>query len=339
MSWHNPLPLRLVPTEDSESFKSMDPGTTGLPVGRQHPGAFGFKRKNHTHEGVDLYAPVGTPVFAVEAGQVVRVVPFTGEAAGSPWWLATQAVFIEGASGVVLYGEILPVVAEHDFVAAGQTIGHVTQVLARDKGRPMAMLHLELHMKGSRRAPEWHNGDACPSWLMNPTGKLMTTTGHKFTNTFNPFLHCDSAAITELIAAGMPYRTNNPFLRSRIDYLTGLPNLGSGWIGGGNTVTGIAPTENVCRHVSGLINYLGSQNALANDWEPSSVVLGPLVTGGVGVEFSLKTLKLKLNLAVHNDGLVEQSILEAEGWKESNYPVSELNHQLQQATNGSHDAK
>ncbi len=36
----------------------------------------------------------------MEAGVVVGVEDFTGPAAGSPWWLPTKAVLVEGASGV-----------------------------------------------------------------------------------------------------------------------------------------------------------------------------------------------------------------------------------------------
>lgn len=170
--WHNPLPLALIPTDDSLSFQRMAPGETGLPLA-PHPGAFGVRRANHTHEGLDMYAPHGTPVFAVEAGVVVAVKPFTGPHAGLPWWLDTWAVFVEGPSGVVVYGEVEPVVAAGAPVAAGQTIGTVSTVLAKDKGRPRAMLHLELHVAGSRVAPEWLVHDERPAQLLDPTPYLL----------------------------------------------------------------------------------------------------------------------------------------------------------------------
>jgi len=37
----------------------------------QHHGAFGARRKFNVHSGIDLYAPVGEPVYAVEDGTVV----------------------------------------------------------------------------------------------------------------------------------------------------------------------------------------------------------------------------------------------------------------------------
>ena len=170
--WRNPLPLLLVPTRDPLSFATLRPGETGLPL-TPHPGSFGFVRKHHTHEGVDLYAPEGTPVSAVENGQVVRIEPFTGPAAQSPWWNDTAAVFVEGASGVVVYGEITPreALQEGAMIHAGELVGTIKTVLRQDKGRPAAMLHIELHAPGARQAPAWE-GER-PKTLLDPTDYLL----------------------------------------------------------------------------------------------------------------------------------------------------------------------
>lgn len=168
MTWVNPIPFALQATSESESFRSMPRGVTGLPIA-PHPGGFGVKRKHHTHEGVDLYVPTGTPVWAVEAGEVVAVLPFTGPHAGSPWWKDTYAVFVEGPSGVVVYGEVAPHIKVGAQLLAGMILGVVTPVLRQDKGRPMCMLHLELHTPGSRSAPEWLVHDERPAVLLDPT--------------------------------------------------------------------------------------------------------------------------------------------------------------------------
>lgn len=154
------------------SFVRHAEGETGLPLA-PHPGAFGVRRRNHTHEGVDLYAPEGSPVFSVEDGVVVAVKPFTGPKAGLGWWLDTSAVFVEGASGVVVYGEINPSVKVGQYLCAGEQLGHVIRVLRNDKGRPTAMLHLELHEHGSRSAPEWLVHEQRPGVLMDPTPHLL----------------------------------------------------------------------------------------------------------------------------------------------------------------------
>ena len=150
----------------------MIEGITGLPLG-DHPGAFGVKRKHHIHEGVDLYCPEGSVVQAVEEGVVVAVIPFTGTIASppSPWWHDTWAVLVEGPSGVVVYGEIASRVMVGDPIVPGWSMGYVKQVLKEDKGRPMSMLHLELHKPGTRDAYEWI--DKRPESLLDPTPFLL----------------------------------------------------------------------------------------------------------------------------------------------------------------------
>ncbi len=170
MNWHKPIPLTLIESDQSESFKDMEQGATALPL-PPHPGGFGVTRQNHIHEGVDLYCPTDTPVSAVEDGVVVLRQNFTGPKAGSPWWHDTEALLVEGASGVVVYGEI----AAHSHMQSGQAVkrgeelGHIVQVLKEDKGRPMSMLHLELHEPGTRDTFEWLTDQPKPPSLRDPT--------------------------------------------------------------------------------------------------------------------------------------------------------------------------
>lgn len=165
-----PIPHVVVPTSDSESFRSHDSYTTGLPL-PPHPGAYGVKRKHHTHEGVDFYVPIGTPVTAVEAGVVTKVDIFTGPELNQHWWHPTKAVWVDGASGTVVYGEIAPHVKVGQVLEQGELIGVVLRVLTKNKGRPTSMLHLELHDLGSRSAPEWKSDK--PPELRDPTPHLM----------------------------------------------------------------------------------------------------------------------------------------------------------------------
>ncbi len=168
MTWRVPINRTLVPTTSRD--RVVDEGQTHLPL-PPHPGAFGVPRKHHTHEGVDLYCPQGTPVFAVEAGTIVAVIPFTGARAEppSPWWRETEAVLVEGPSGVVVYGEIVPVVGRPlgYKLERSEPVGYVVQVLTKDKGYPLSMLHLELHESGTRYAYDWI-AERPPS-LLDPT--------------------------------------------------------------------------------------------------------------------------------------------------------------------------
>lgn len=145
-----------------------------------HPGAFGIQRRHlDFHTGVDLYASRGAAVVAVESGVVVRVETFTGERVGSPWWETTWAVLIEGASGVVCYGEIYPYVMEGVSVSRGQLVGYVEQVLREGQerldipGHGLSMLHVELYEHGVRETGDWPVGGAPPRGIQDPTYLLV----------------------------------------------------------------------------------------------------------------------------------------------------------------------
>lgn len=129
-------------------------------------GRFGGKRKFDTHTGVDLYCEPGEPVYAIEDGLVVNVCPFTGSRAKSPWWNNTEAVLVEGASGVILYGEIKSALKTGALINEGDIIGTVKKVLKKDKGLPTTMLHIELYRKGYRGDGEWWR-TARPKTLKN----------------------------------------------------------------------------------------------------------------------------------------------------------------------------
>lgn len=160
-----------------------------VPIDPMHPGSFGAVRKHDRHTGIDLYVPEGTEAVAIEEGIVVAIdETFTGgddtpkDAAGMPVWLPTQAVLVEGTSGVILYGEIMPapgiVVGVH--VSRGTVLGTVLRVLRpKPDGRPYSnpanspsMLHLELYAHGSRKAVFWQLDEPQPEELIDPSGFL-----------------------------------------------------------------------------------------------------------------------------------------------------------------------
>lgn len=171
-----PLNKHIFISDDSMSFLNRNFDTeTEILIG-DHVGAFGTRRKNHRHEGVDLYCNPQDPVYAVEDGIVVFIEDFTGEKAGSPWWNNTRAVHVEGESGVIVYGEILETegLVVGSPVCQGDLIGHVVTVLLKDKGRPMTMLHFELYEHGSRESVTWHPWEEeKPPFLKDPTSLLL----------------------------------------------------------------------------------------------------------------------------------------------------------------------
>lgn len=174
--WRFPLMLsRRGITTDSYSFLDFDwHNEVEIPV-ESHVGAFGVRRRHDVHKGVDLYASEGTTVYAVEDGEVVDICPFTGEAAGCPWWENTQAVYVKGKSGIVIYGEILPqsYLVIGSKVSAGHSIGVVAKVLKENKGRPQSMLHLELHEHDYIHTGQWKIGQPKPQGVLNPTKYLI----------------------------------------------------------------------------------------------------------------------------------------------------------------------
>lgn len=147
-----------------------------IPVG-DHPGAFGAVRKNHIHEGIDLYANNGDRVYAMVTGKVVAIIEdFTGPGCGMPWWNQTSALAIEDENGVWIYGEIKVGVdiKVGDTITKGTDIGGVKQVLKEDKGRPMSMLHLERYTVGTTESVGlWALNTPKPTNLLDPTPELI----------------------------------------------------------------------------------------------------------------------------------------------------------------------
>lgn len=151
----------------------------GIPI-NHHPGAFGFHRKKNHHTGVDLYCKDNEDVHAVEDGTVVKVDYFTGKRLGHDWWEETWGVMVEGASGVINYGEVVPFqqIQVGAVIRRGDIIARVKRVLFEDKFRPdipghsTSMLHLELYKNGTREFADWHDPQKNPT-LLDPTPYLM----------------------------------------------------------------------------------------------------------------------------------------------------------------------
>jgi len=172
MSWVSPVPYALISADSEEAAASLKPGEVIVPVS-PHKGAFGMGRVRHVHEGIDFYCPPGTVVSTVEEGHIVALTPFTGSQARSDWWRDTDAVLVEGKSGVIVYAEVRPLkeLMPGQHVKQGQPIGHINKVV-RD-GRPDGLLHLELHKHGTRKCEWWKVGGEKPEPLLDPTPYLI----------------------------------------------------------------------------------------------------------------------------------------------------------------------
>lgn len=171
-------PLELAPlkiTEDSNSFLRINlEKQVEIPT-KYHFGAFGAMRRFDRHRGVDLYAPAGSKVTAVQSGIVKDIRPWTGTKANCDWWNDTDAISIEGSDGLIVYGEISvnPELKIGDEIKTGDFLGTVLQVLKKDKGRPISMLHLELRKPGFLKNIDKEWGLALPAGLLDPTPFLI----------------------------------------------------------------------------------------------------------------------------------------------------------------------
>lgn len=131
-----------------------------------HPRNFGTTRPGgRKHAGCDLYAPVGTPIHAVEDGTITSFNAF---------YKGTWAIVINHGSFIVRYGEcknkMTAGLAVGSKVKKGQKIGEVGKL----QGLPMSMIHFEM-FSGAASGP-LTDGSRKPfsrrSDLMDPTAAL-----------------------------------------------------------------------------------------------------------------------------------------------------------------------
>lgn len=171
-----PLNKKFIHINNSETgFLSCYKNETEIPI-LPHPGAFGKIRKNHIHEGVDLYCENMDEVFSMLDGTIIGIFKFTGEHIGSPWWNNTWSILIKHHNFTLNYGEIIPIntIKPGDKINEGQLLGNVTTVLKKDKGRPRNMLHLEMYENVvDVPAMEWALDKEKPKNLLDPTELLL----------------------------------------------------------------------------------------------------------------------------------------------------------------------
>lgn len=102
------------------------------------PRNFGARRSQgkRKHAGCDLYAPVGTPVFAVADGVVTSVEPF---------YLGSWEVTVDHGDFTVRYGEVQKQVAEGIRVGAKVQAGQQIGQIGRLEGLKISMVHFEMY--------------------------------------------------------------------------------------------------------------------------------------------------------------------------------------------------
>lgn len=157
------------------------------------PGHFWEDRGDRRHCGMDIHAPAGSDVVAVEPGEVVTVAPFTSPEI-IPYWNETFYVLIRHESGhFCKYAELgSTAVLRGEPVEAGQVIGQVGMVLNDQAIRDDApfyiqklkeaglgsMLHLEVYRVMPKPLPNYLGGNLFgaprPAELVDPAQYLKT---------------------------------------------------------------------------------------------------------------------------------------------------------------------
>ena len=116
--------------------------------------SFGAPRVGHTHQGVDMMAPDGTPIVAPESGFY--------EQHGS------ESFYLQGNSGTLYFGTHLQEhVASSGYVETGQLIALVGHTGNASASGPH--LHFEIHPGGGDAAPDQRRfsfGSGLRLWLL-----------------------------------------------------------------------------------------------------------------------------------------------------------------------------
>ncbi|MHB8055618.1 MAG: M23 family metallopeptidase [Candidatus Aminicenantales bacterium] len=156
-------------------------------VPRSGPGSFWEDRSDRRHCGVDLYAPPGTVVLAMDEGVVTRVGIATSPRKNR-YWNTTRYVVVRHGSLFVKYAELGRVdVKAGEKLGPGKKIGEVGLVLDTSKigsdsplyirqlgGRNPSMLHLEFFAEKPITSDRLYLGgnwfgEERPEGLLDPT--------------------------------------------------------------------------------------------------------------------------------------------------------------------------
>ena len=116
-------------------------------------GHFGARRSGgRMHQGIDLAADIGTPVYAARSGRVIisRIIKDKNTRRGS----GNYVVLRHAGNFSTAYAHLSKVyVSENDFVRQGEIIGRVGKTGNANYKDMLPHLHFEIRINGTPRDP------------------------------------------------------------------------------------------------------------------------------------------------------------------------------------------
>lgn len=137
-----------------------------IPYPGEDKNGFGKERDKDRLSGVFLYSNIGTSVLAVECGKVIKVNKNNDNEPNSPGFRDSQSVWVKGASGIVIYGDVKA------SVKTGQEVTFDTEIGKVIGGTINPGLFLQLYDKDVTETVWWGSRDKKPSQLKDPTPYL-----------------------------------------------------------------------------------------------------------------------------------------------------------------------
>lgn len=147
-----------------------------LPIGKYHSSGFGSRKSNGKfHTGVDIQCEPEQQVVSMEYGVVVDIQPFI-KAKESNNVRKTKTIFVEGATGVIVYGNVIydSNLEIDQEVEAGQPIGKTVNIYRNKSNKHnVCYLHIEWYEPGTRKRVNWNPNYPKPEHLWDPSTKLL----------------------------------------------------------------------------------------------------------------------------------------------------------------------
>lgn len=138
----------------------------------QVPQDFGYPGFGKYSTGIDIKCSENTQVQAIEDGIILNVKDYSGLYSNNPWWNPTKSVFVEGASGVIVYSCISPQqsIFIGGFVNEGDILG-IVKSLSKDN----VHLNLQNYSFGEKDFINWKFKSEQPENIHNPRNLILKT--------------------------------------------------------------------------------------------------------------------------------------------------------------------